>query len=132
MHRIIEFVLEMPKAQKVILMGDFNQWNPKKHLMRKDENGVWRTTVRVYPDRYEYRFWADGEWCNDPRNTLRCPNCFGSENTLLRSYHKSLAPKPRLQSRRFRGYHRKLGSPKICKIRLIQDCNGKLPHIAEF
>jgi len=83
MHRIIEFVLEMPKAQKVILVGDFNQWNPKKHPMRKDENGVWRTTVRIYPGRYEYRFWVDGEWCNDPRNTLRCLNCFGSENNII-------------------------------------------------
>jgi len=83
MHRIIEFVLEMPNAQKVILMGDFNQWNPKKHPMRKDKNGVWRTTVRIYPGRYEYRFWADGEWYNDPRNTLRCPNCFGSENNII-------------------------------------------------
>ena len=83
MHRIIEFVLEMPKAQKVILMGDFNQWNPKKHPMRKDKNGVWRTTVRIYPGRYEYRFLVGEEWCNDPHNTLRCPNCFGSENNVI-------------------------------------------------
>jgi PAS domain S-box-containing protein len=81
--RSIEFVLRMPKAQQVILMGDFNKWNPKTHPMRKDENGVWRKTVMIYPGRYEYRFWADGEWYNDPRNTLRCPNCFDSENNII-------------------------------------------------
>jgi len=41
-RRRIEFALEKPKAQQVILMGDFNQWNPKTHPMRRDENGVWR------------------------------------------------------------------------------------------
>jgi hypothetical protein len=23
------------------------------------------------------------EWCNDPHNTLRCPNCFGSEYNVI-------------------------------------------------
>jgi 1,4-alpha-glucan branching enzyme len=82
-RRRIEFVLEMPEAEQVILMGDFNQWNPKTHPMRKDEKGVWRKTVMIQPGRYEYRFWVDGEWHNDPHNTLRCPNCFGSENNVI-------------------------------------------------
>jgi len=38
-RRRIEFMLEMPEAQQVILMGDFNQWNPKTHPMRKDKTG---------------------------------------------------------------------------------------------
>jgi len=82
-RRRIEFALEKPKAQQVILMGDFNQWNPKTHPMRRDENGVWRETVMISPGRYEYRFWVDGKWHNDPHNTLRCPNCFGSENNVI-------------------------------------------------
>ena len=44
---------------------------------------MWRKTVMIYPGRYEYRFWVDGEWYNDPLNTLRCPNCFGSENNII-------------------------------------------------
>jgi hypothetical protein len=51
--------------------------------MRKDEKGIWRKTVMILPGRYEYRFWVDGEWCNDPHNHLRCPNCFGSENNII-------------------------------------------------
>ena len=39
-RRNIEFVLKMPKAQEVVLMGDFNQWNPKTHPMRRDKNGA--------------------------------------------------------------------------------------------
>ena len=82
-RRRIEFILEMPAAEQVILMGDFNQWNPNTHPMRKDDKGVWRKTVMILPGRYEYRFWVDGEWHNDPRNHLKCPNCFGSENNII-------------------------------------------------
>jgi 1,4-alpha-glucan branching enzyme len=82
-RRSIEFVLEMPKAQKVILMDDFNQWDPNTNPMLRDKNGVWRETVMISPGRYEYRFWVDGEWYNDPRNPRRCPNCFGSENNVI-------------------------------------------------
>ena len=79
----IEFVLELPQAEQVILMGDFNQWNPKTHPMRRDENGVWRKTVMLYPGRYEYRFCADGEWISDPGNEEVCRNCFGTENNVI-------------------------------------------------
>jgi len=82
-RRRIEFLLHMPAARQVILMGDFNQWNPKIHPMRKDEKGVWRKMVMIFPGRYEYRFWVDGEWHNDPHNSQRCPNCFGSENNVI-------------------------------------------------
>jgi 1,4-alpha-glucan branching enzyme len=82
-RRRIKFAIEMPAAQEVILMGDFNQWDPKAHPMRRDENGVWHKTVMIFPGRYEYRFWVDGEWHNDPENLERCPNCFGSENNVI-------------------------------------------------
>ena len=46
---VTEFVLEMPNAQKVILMGDFNQWDPKTNPMRMDQKSVWRETVMISP-----------------------------------------------------------------------------------
>jgi 1,4-alpha-glucan branching enzyme len=82
-RRRIEFSLDMPDAQQVILMGDFNRWDHKTHPMRRDVDGVWRKIVMIFPGRYEYRFWVDGEWHNDPNNLQRCPNCFGSENNVI-------------------------------------------------
>jgi 1,4-alpha-glucan branching enzyme len=82
-RRRVEFALDMPHARQVLLMGDFNRWNAKAHPMRKDENGLWRKVVMVFPGRYEYRFRVDGEWQNDPANERRCPNCFGSENNVI-------------------------------------------------
>jgi 1,4-alpha-glucan branching enzyme len=82
-RRRIKFDLKMPEAQQVILMGDFNLWNPEINPMRKDKEGVWRTSVMLYPGRYEYRLWVDGQWYNDPNNTTKCPNCFGSDNNVM-------------------------------------------------
>jgi 1,4-alpha-glucan branching enzyme len=81
--RKIEFRLELPNAEKVCLIGDFNRWDLKAHPMRKNEKGVWTKLITVSPGRYEYRFYADGQWLNDPNNPLRCENCFGTENNVL-------------------------------------------------
>ena len=43
-RRRITFSFESP-AEGVILMGDFNKWDAKKHPMKKDEDGVWRKIV---------------------------------------------------------------------------------------
>ena len=51
--------------------------------MCKEENAVWPKTVRIFPGRYEYRFWVDGELYNDPNNTTKCPNNFGTEDNVV-------------------------------------------------
>lgn len=81
--RRIEFRLEGPNAQEVCLVGDFNGWDLKAHPMRKNKKGLWTKTITVFHGRYEYRFYADGQWLNDPNNPLRCDNCFGTENSVL-------------------------------------------------
>ncbi|MBU0988311.1 MAG: glycoside hydrolase, partial [Proteobacteria bacterium] len=35
-QRKVTFSLEAADAKKVVLMGDFNKWNPEKHPMQKD------------------------------------------------------------------------------------------------
>ena len=81
-HRIT-FSLNSPNAETVILMGDFNHWSPKKHLMKKDGNGVWKKTVMLAPGDYEYKFLVDGQWQTDPQNVHTCPNCFGTFNNVF-------------------------------------------------
>jgi len=79
----ISFKLDAPGAQKVSLVGDFNKWNPKTHLMRKDKKGLWSKTILIPPGRYEYKFFVDGEWWNDPHNDQTVLNSFGSINNVL-------------------------------------------------
>ena len=77
------FSLEKVEANEVILMGDFNKWNPKMHPMKNDGNGTWNKVVMLYPGRYEYKFLVDGEWKEDPRSDQVCPNRFGTQNNVL-------------------------------------------------
>lgn len=82
-RRRVIFSLESPDAGEVILMGDFNQWDPKKHPMKKDPNGVWKKTAMLFPGRYEYRFLVDDRWENDPKNKQVCFNRFGTKNNYI-------------------------------------------------
>jgi 1,4-alpha-glucan branching enzyme len=82
-RRKIFFQLCFPDAQEVVLMGDFNQWNPRKHPMKRNGDGVWGKSVLLSPGTYEYKFFVDGEWQNDPENPLLCPNSFGSKNNFI-------------------------------------------------
>ncbi len=59
-HRT-QFALADKNAQKVYLVGDFNEWNEKKHLMKKEAGGVWKKTILLAPGHYEYKFLVDGE-----------------------------------------------------------------------
>ena len=79
----ISFKLEAPGAQTVSLAGDFNNWNPKTHVMKKDKKGVWSKIILIAPGRYEYKFFVDGEWWNDPHNDQKVYNAFGSLNNVL-------------------------------------------------
>jgi len=67
-RRKVTFSLTSSDAKEVILMGDFNQWNPKVHPMKKNKNGVWEKMTFLFPGTYEYRFMVDGHWKNDPNN----------------------------------------------------------------
>ena len=77
------FSIEAPVAKEVILLGDFNQWDPKVHPMENDGNGVWAKSIMISPGKYEYKFLIDGQWKEDPGNEQTCPNRFGTMNSIL-------------------------------------------------
>ncbi len=79
----VTLTLEAPFAETVLLMGDFNQWNEKKHPMKESKPGMWKKIIMVPAGRYEYRFMVDGQWRNDPANDQICANCFGGTNNIL-------------------------------------------------
>ncbi len=82
-RRRVTFSLKSSDAKEVILMGDFNQWNPKKHPMKKNKNGVWEKVTFLFPGTYEYRFMVDGQWKNDPSNNQTRVNRFGTKNNFI-------------------------------------------------
>jgi len=78
----VPFEFLAPAAQAVYLVGNFNNWDARANPMKKDKNGMWKTTLSLKPDKYEYRFFIDGNWENDPTCSCCVPNEFGSQNCV--------------------------------------------------
>src|SRR5204863_5159150 len=76
------FAFQAPTIRQVSLAGDFNNWDTKAAPMHKGPDGIWRLSVPLAPGRYEYRFYADGVWQDDPTAQQRTANALGTENCV--------------------------------------------------
>jgi hypothetical protein len=77
----VVFTLDAPYGWEVSLAGSFNRWEPQP--MVKDADGLWRLTINLSPGTYQYRFLIDTEWKDDPGNSQRVPNEYGSYNSVI-------------------------------------------------
>jgi len=78
----VEFSLVAPEAKSVFIAGDFNQWNPSSLPLKKGRQGIWKISLPLDPGQYEYRFFVDEEWQNDPVCSSFVENPFGTFNCL--------------------------------------------------
>ena len=79
----VKFSLQAPQASEVLLLGDFNEWNGKKHQMKKGKNGEWEKALVLMPGTYEYKYKIDGNWQEDPFDDQHRLNPFGTYNSLI-------------------------------------------------
>ncbi len=78
-----EFRLYAPKANRVTLAGSFNNWNTRAMAAKKDSQGNWIAKASLKPGRYEYKFFVDGTWVNDPNSRWAVYNNFGTQNNII-------------------------------------------------
>jgi hypothetical protein len=76
------FRYKAPDAKKVLLAGDFTDWQNQAIPMKKEKDGIWTATVGLSVGPHEYLFIVDGQWSYDPDCGLRMPNSFGGENMV--------------------------------------------------
>lgn len=81
--KIVTFEFFNTTAKQVYLSGDFNCWDLKSCPLTRDQTGRWKASISLAPGRYEYRFFVDGQWCNDQRPVYLVENSFGSQNCLI-------------------------------------------------
>ena len=81
-HNPTPFTFQAPASHEVSLAGDFNNWDTKAAPMTKGLDGIWKLSVSLEPGRYEYRFYADGVWQDDPGAQQRAPNALGTQNCV--------------------------------------------------
>jgi len=79
----VTFTLEALQAKRVCIAGDFNGWDTQSHPLAKTSSGAWQIRMPLPPGRYEYQFYVDGYWHNDPHSTRRVRNLFGTENDVI-------------------------------------------------
>ena len=80
--REVQFEFAAPDAKEVNLVGSFNNWDISETPMKKDKIGVWKRSLSLEAGIYEYRFFVDGNWEDDPSCSSCVPNEFRTKNCV--------------------------------------------------
>jgi 1,4-alpha-glucan branching enzyme len=83
----VTFALPISDADRpTSVVGDFNDWDPLAHPLKKRSNGTRSVTVEVpCGATYHFKYLADdGSWFCDPAADGYEPNDFAEVNSVLR------------------------------------------------
>jgi predicted carbohydrate-binding protein with CBM48 len=84
--RVWQFVLLAPRAHRVSLVGDFNNWDAERTpMLRPGQTGaLWTAVVPLAPGRYRYAFLVDGAtWLADPTAPRERDDEFGAPSSVV-------------------------------------------------
>ena len=81
--RQVNFVCRAPEANEVYLVGDFNDWDPHAHAMKRQVDGSWAIQLQLPHGYQHYRFLVDGENALDPQSYGTARDDFGEKVSLL-------------------------------------------------
>lgn len=72
-------------AQEAALCGEFNDWNPETHPMKRRKDGSYSITISLKPgNSYRYRYLIDGaRWENDWAADEYVGNEFGTDDSVI-------------------------------------------------
>ena len=63
----VNFLCVAPAAKQVVVVGDFNGWDPSASTMKKGPDGSWHASLPIHSGHHRYRFLVDGDPQLDPR-----------------------------------------------------------------
>lgn len=79
-----QFLILVPNAQSVSLVGDFNDWDAARTQMKRvSDDGVWSVTVPLRPGRYEFQYEIDGARRMTDPSRPQTSSEFGSPNSVV-------------------------------------------------
>jgi 1,4-alpha-glucan branching enzyme len=79
----LQFDCAAPEAREVFIVGDFNDWNPTSHPMKKGFDGTWQVSVTLGHGGHHYQFLVDGKRLNDPRAQGLARNLQGEKVSMI-------------------------------------------------
>lgn len=74
-----------PQADSMVVVGDFNGWDPSANPLKRRSNGLYSTAITLEKgNRYAFRYRSEsGEWFNDAEADAYEHNDFGEQNCIL-------------------------------------------------
>lgn len=81
--QIVRIEFKHPTANKICIAGTFNDWRPGASEMIWLGDDRWGKELSLLPGYYEYLFWVDGQWMQDPRARASISNSYGGKNSVL-------------------------------------------------
>jgi len=83
----VRVTFELPAsvwADRIFMVGDFNDWCATATPMRQDRDGIWRMTVDLLGgSRCEFRYLIDGQWKTDYHADGFTTNVYGTDNSVI-------------------------------------------------
>lgn len=70
------------EIKSVFITGDFNNWSACANPLYYSD-GIWKTSLRLFPGRITYQLIVDGEWIVDSNNNDTISNNMGGYNSTL-------------------------------------------------
>ena len=67
MAKPVNFVCIAPQAKEVFITGDFNDWHPASHPMKRQPDGAWQIHLSLNHGHHHYRYLVDGKPMLDPK-----------------------------------------------------------------
>ncbi|MBN1844407.1 MAG: isoamylase early set domain-containing protein [Sedimentisphaerales bacterium] len=72
-----------PQAQRVYLVGSFNNWDPMAKRMTRSKDGSFRARLKLAPGAHQYKFVIDGSWQHDDQGPDQIENELGTINSVV-------------------------------------------------
>lgn len=80
----VVFCFFAPEAQLVTLPASFNGWDPGALPLSRQPDGQWCATVKLAPGVYQYKYFVDGVWKEDPDALETADGGYGGRNGVVR------------------------------------------------
>lgn len=82
--KVTFYTHKLPEADKVYLVGDFNDWNEQKDEMTRLKDGRFKISLKLKPNQeYQFRYLVDGDWHNDWEADKYVANPFSGDNSVV-------------------------------------------------
>ena len=81
----VTFTVPAKEAENVVVVGDFNNWNPKGSALKKLKNGNFKGTFELPKENtYEFRYIVDESYVNDESaDRYQWNDYAGAENAVI-------------------------------------------------